>query len=152
MRNDIRFELAGEGPERGNLERQIRHYGLEEFFRLRGFVSDMPAFYRGLDLYLNTSIHEGIPFSVLEAMSYGVPVVAPHVGGFREILENGVQGYLVDERRPAAFSLKCLNLLEDEGIRQKMALAARDRIVKSFSVERMARQYHVLYRDTVNAA
>ncbi|MCI0559287.1 MAG: glycosyltransferase, partial [Nitrososphaera sp.] len=95
-KNDkIRFELAGEGPLLGDIQAPIKRYGLEEHFVLRGLLYDVGTFYQGLDIYLNTSMHEGIPMSVLEAMAYGLPAIVPKVGGLREIVTDGVDGYLV---------------------------------------------------------
>jgi len=65
--------LAGEGPERSKLQAQIQQYGLNETFVLQGHLDDRLPFYRSLDLYLNTSVHEGIPMSILEAMAHGLP-------------------------------------------------------------------------------
>jgi glycosyltransferase involved in cell wall biosynthesis len=143
----IRFELAGDGPELGRIHDLIQGYGLERCFLLRGFVDDVSNFYRGLDLYLNTSLHEGIPLSVLEAMAHGLPVVAPSVGGLKEILQNGVQGYLVESRNPGDFAEKCLHLYNNRELVDEMSSAARERIMKEFSIEAMARQYHDLYMD-----
>ena len=55
--------MAGEGPKRARLQAQIQQYGLNETFVLKGHIEDMLPFYRSLDLYLNTSVHEGIPMS-----------------------------------------------------------------------------------------
>ena len=67
----------------------------------------MPPFYHSLDLYLNTSVHEGIPMSILEAMAYSLPVVAPDVGGISEVVSNSEDGYLIEKRDPKAFAEKC---------------------------------------------
>ncbi|OGT97479.1 MAG: glycosyl transferase, partial [Geobacteraceae bacterium GWB2_52_12] len=67
-RENVRFELAGEGPQREPLETLIKRYGMGESFLLRGHQEDMDSFYKGLHLYINTSIHEGIPMTVLEAL------------------------------------------------------------------------------------
>ena len=68
--------------------------------------------YKGLDVYLNTSFHEGIPISVLEAMAYRIPVIAPKVGGLMEVLEDGVQGYLTEGRNPKDFAERCLTFMK----------------------------------------
>ena len=60
----IEFHLAGEGPERAKLQALIQQYGLNETFALKGHIEDMLPFYRSLDLYLNTSVHEGTPMSL----------------------------------------------------------------------------------------
>ena len=95
----------------------------------------MDAFYRSLDVYINTSVHEGIPMSVLEAMSYGLPVVVPKVGGFPEIVEDGVSGYLVGGREPEIFADKIFALLQPD-VRELMSRLARQRVKESFSTVR----------------
>jgi glycosyltransferase involved in cell wall biosynthesis len=143
----IRFQLAGDGPERSKLQALIEEYGLNDVFVLKGHLEDISAFYQGLDLYLNTSIHEGIPMSILEAMAYQLPVVAPKVGGFKEIVEEGVQGYLLEERNPKAFAEKCILLYENKALRQKMAQAAREKVMREFSLEKMAQNYFNVYLE-----
>ena len=83
--------------------------------------------------------------SVLEAMAYGVPPVAPRVGGFEEIVTDGVDGYLVDGRNPRDFAERCLSLCKNGTLRRNMGRAAREKIVEQFSVERMVNAYRDLY-------
>ncbi len=146
----IEFHLAGEGPERSKLQTLIHQYSLNETFVLKGHLEDMLPFYRSLDLYLNTSIHEGLPMSILEAMAHSLPVVAPDVGGIGEVVDNGEDGYLISTRDPKAFAEKCFLLYKNRQLRQRMARAAREKVVRSFSVENMAAQYHELYLNVVN--
>jgi glycosyltransferase involved in cell wall biosynthesis len=149
--NDVCFELAGDGPERPKIQCLIRKYGLEEKFVLRGFVDDISHFYQGIDLYLCTSLHEGIPMSVLEAMAHGLPVIAPKVGGLEEILEDGVEGYLVEGRNPIDYAEKCIKILVNGDMRDKMRMAARDKVAKDFSINHMAQKYYQLYRNMTNS-
>jgi len=143
--NNVRFELAGDGPLLDDVQGLIRKHGLEQHFTLRGFIRDVSGFYDGLDVYLNTSLHEGIPMSVLEAMAHGVPPVVPRVGGLEEIVTDGVDGYLVDGRNPRDFAERCLSLCKNETLRRNMGRAAREKIVGQFSVERMVKAYLDLY-------
>ncbi|MEA1896790.1 MAG: glycosyltransferase family 4 protein [Bacteroidota bacterium] len=145
-----KFHLAGEGPERAKLQALIQQYNLNETFVLKGHIEDVQTFYRSLDLYLNTSVHEGLPMSILEAIACGLPIVAPDVGGIGEVVDNGEDGYLVDIRDPKAFAEKRFLLYKNRQLRRRMAQAAREKIVKSFSVENMAAQYHELYLSVVN--
>jgi len=110
----------------------------------------MPAFYQRLDLYLNTSLHEGIPISVLEAMSYGIPVIASNVGGMAEILDNAVEGYLIEGRNPKEFAEKCIRLFENKTVKNRMALAGKEKVFKKFSIDQMAQQYRHLYFNKIN--
>jgi len=150
--HEIRFELAGDGPMLGDIQRLISRYGLEECFTLRGFVSDVCTFYDGLDVFLNTSLHEGIPMSVLEAMAHGVTPVVPRVGGLGEIIEDGGDGYLVDTRNPRDFAERCLSLYNNGTLRRNMARAARKKIIGHFSLERMVNDYLDMYMRTVKKA
>ncbi len=145
---NVDFMLAGDGPERTLLEGKVRESGIQKRFTFSGHVEDMDAFYMRLDIYLNTSVHEGIPMSVLEAMSHGLPVVVPKVGGFPEIIEDGVSGFLVPGRDSDGFADKIIALLQVD-TRRSAAEAARLRVVEHFSREAMARAYCQLYEELV---
>lgn len=145
---NIRFELAGNGPEMPELKKMIAYYGLKADFILKGHVDDMESFYRGLDVYLNTSVHEGIPMTILEALSYGIPVIAPAVGGIIEIIDDANDGFLIDSRNPQDFAEKCMLLKDNIELRKRMAHAAREKAEQVFSAEKMADKYYRLYRRT----
>jgi len=110
-----------------------------------GHTENIGRFYKGLHLYINTSIHEGIPMSILEAMSYGLPIIAPDVGGISEIIDDGVEGYLIDGRNPNHFAERCIRLVENRQLRAKMCRAAREKVIKEFSMEHMGEEYYKLY-------
>ena len=141
----IRFLLAGDGPEKEGITSLIREYKLEHAFRLLGFVDDMKGFYQRLDLYINTSLHEGLPMGILEAMSYGIPVIAPKCGGLPEMIDNGIEGFLVEGRNSKVFAEKCLQLFSDKELYIKMCEASRKKIHEKFSVDIMANNYFYLY-------
>ena len=142
----VDFVIAGDGPEYSMLNEKIEKYGLEDRFKMIGHQDNMDAFFRGIDIYINTSMHEGIPMSVLEAMSYKLPVVVPEVGGFPEIVENNVNGFLVSGRDPEIFAKKVLKLIQPD-FRKKMAIAAKQRVETNFSSKMMARAYYQLYKE-----
>jgi glycosyltransferase involved in cell wall biosynthesis len=147
---EVHFQLAGEGPERPVLEAMIQRYKLQDSFIMNGHQDDMDTFYRGIDIYLNTSIHEGIPMTILEALARGIPVIAPAVGGICEIITDGVEGFLIESRNPEAFAGKCLLLRKDKELRERMSKAARARAESAFSAEKMAENYCHLYRRAVS--
>jgi glycosyltransferase involved in cell wall biosynthesis len=147
--NNIQFILAGEGPERGVVQSLVKEFDIEKYFLFPGFINETSDFFQGLDLYINTSFHEGIPMSVLEAMAHGIPVVAPAVGGFCEIIDNGMNGFLVDSRDPMDFAKLCLKVIDNIDIRKKISHEAREKIIRDFSVEKMADSYMKLYHDTI---
>lgn len=148
--NKIRFDLAGEGPMLKDIQCLIRKFDLEKYFVLRGFINDINNFYQGLDIYLNTSLHEGIPMSVLEAMAHGIPPIVPNVGGLKEIVTDGVDGYLVDSGNLHDFAERCLSLYRDEALRLNMGRAAREKVIGQFSIERMIKAYLNLYMRMID--
>ena len=148
---DVRFELAGDGPERPALEAMVKRHGLDAGFILKGHQDDMESFYRGLDIYINTSVHEGIPMTILEALAHGLPVIAPAVGGIVEIIEDGKEGFLIDGRSTGDFAEKCLFLKDNSQERDRMARAAREKAERAFSAEGMAERYYRLYRQMVSS-
>ncbi|WP_298273267.1 glycosyltransferase [Geobacter sp.] len=146
---DIRFELAGNGPGMPALQTLVQSHGLSAGFILKGHQDDMGSFYRGLDLYLNTSVHEGIPMTILEALAHGLPVIAPAVGGIVEIIDDRAEGFLIGSREPSDFAEKCLYLRNNPEKRMGMARAAREKAERCFSAEKMAEGYYRLYlRET----
>jgi len=147
---NIRFELAGDGPDMAGLQELVNAYGLNDHFIFRGHVNDMNSFYLNLDVYLNTSIHEGIPMTILEALVHSLPVIAPAVGGIVEIIDDEVDGFLINSREPKGFVDKCLLLKENGELRDKMKRAAREKAEKSFSAEMMAEHYYRLYQKLCN--
>jgi len=142
---DVRFELAGEGPEFSKVTERIQRHGLQDVFRLKGFMENMSDFYNGLDLYINSSLHEGLPMSVLEAMSHGLPVVAPEEGGIKEVVGDGAQGFLIEGRDPKRFAQKCLLIYKDPNMNRRMGTSSREKVAREYSIKSMAGKYHELY-------
>jgi len=141
----IQFVVAGDGPEQVDLLKRIHRQGLEDNVRLIGFTDDMPGFYQALSVYMNTSLHEGIPMTILEAMACGLPVVAPQVGGIKEIITSDQQGFLIENHSAPEFAEKCLALYHSRRLWEHVSTAARQRILDSFDIHRTAEQYAYLY-------
>ncbi len=147
---DVCFELAGEGPEFENISEQIHRCGLQDVFRLKGFMGNMSDFYNGLDLYINTSLHEGFPMSVLEALAHGLPVVAPKEGGIKEVVADELHGFLIEERDPKRFAEKCLVIYKDRNLRRKMGTASREKVAREYSFQTMSGKYYELYNNILS--
>lgn len=143
---NIRFSVLGDGPLRPWLTAEVTRRGLGSRMTLFPAQSDPFPHYRTLDLYLNTSLHEGMPLSVLEAMGCGVPVVATRVGGIPEAVGHGEHGFLIEGRDPAAYTAWCRALLSDEHRRREMGQKAIERVRTIFGVGPMAAAYNQLYR------
>ena len=133
---DWRLLIIGDGPERDALRRQIEDAGLERQVSLLPAAADVAAYYRQASLYLMTSRYEGLPMVLIEAMSFGLPLVAYDCKtGPAELIDDGVNGYLVPDDDAAAFSEGVIKLMLDPGLREHFSLAALE--VPSFSPERI---------------
>nr|WP_269748996.1 glycosyltransferase family 4 protein [Desulfocicer vacuolatum] len=144
---NIVFKLAGDGPEKGMLCELAEIHGLGKKIEFLGHLDNMEAFYKTIDLYLNTSLHEGIPMTILEAMSHGIPVIAPDVGGIREIIDDGRDGFVMEQRTAHDFAMKCLFFHKNEDEYHKMSRLAVRKIIKKFTAKKMASDYCRLYDD-----
>ena len=143
------FVLAGDGPESPYLREMVRVRGLEGRFTLLGHLEDMSAFWDKIDVYVNTSRHEGFPITILEAMSRGLPVVAPAAGGLTEVIEPGVSGCLVAERKAEAFATALQNLIASPDLRANLGMNARRRVEELFTIRAMVHSYYALYEKIV---
>jgi glycosyltransferase involved in cell wall biosynthesis len=142
---EVCFIIAGEGPERQNLESLARDLGIAAHVYFLGYVSDMTELYPALDLLLMTSRLEGTPLTVLEAMAMGVPVVAARVDGMAEILEDGKDAYLVPSREPASFARRTISLLQDQAIASRFSRAGQTKVRSQYSATAMVRRVEDLY-------
>ena len=118
---------------------------LDQAVTFEGRVSSVQEAYRAGQVVVHTSISEGLPYTVLEAMATGRPVVATDVGGVAEAI--GDAGMLVPPRNPQAVADACVRLLASPGQRRALGAAARDRIVQHFTAEQCFDQYRQIYRE-----
>jgi sugar transferase (PEP-CTERM/EpsH1 system associated) len=147
-RPDARLLLAGEGPEREGIEKLIREHDLGRHVLLLGQRTDVPRLLAAADLFLLTSISEGIPLTVIEAMAAGLPVVATGVGGLAEVVEEGKTGLLAPAGDHAALARDLLRLAEDPGLRAEMGRRGRERAFARFSEDQMVERYRQLYNES----
>jgi len=148
---DARFVVAGEGDLRPTLERQIRDHHLEKHFFLAGFRPDVLSLHKGFDLFVMSSVTEGLGTSLLDAMACGKPVVATATGGIPEVVVDGETGLLVPPRDDRALAAAIVRLLEDEALRARMGAAGLARVRERFSAERMVRDTVAVYEEVVRA-
>lgn len=141
----FRLLVAGEGPMRESLERQVATLGLEGAVKFLGFVDDVASLLRQCDCFVLPSATEGMPISVLEAMSHGVPIVATRVGSIPAIAREEKEAVLVAPGDVAALATALERVLRNSELRRSLGDSARDRFVTEFTAARMAERYHHLY-------
>lgn len=129
--------LAGEGPSRAELERQAKELGISERVIFLGHRADIDRVVEAYDVIALPSLSESMPFSLLEGMAAGKPVVASAVGGIPELIEDGRTGYLVPPSDSYAMAEALIKVLRDPAETVLMGQAARERVKKHFSLEKM---------------
>jgi glycosyltransferase involved in cell wall biosynthesis len=143
---DARFIIAGEGELRPALERQIKDHHLEKHVLLVGFRPDVLSLHKAFDIFVLSSVTEGLGTSLLDAMAAGKPVVATMTGGIPEVVVDGETGFLVPPRDHAAMAEAIVALLKDEALRRRMGEAGRARACALFSAERMVQETLRVYQ------
>ncbi len=138
--------LVGQGPERPGLEKLAGELGLGSRVRFLGDRRDVPALLNAADVFALSSLSEGVPMALLEAMSCGLPVAATAVGGVPEVVEHGRNGLLVHRREAADLAQALSQLLDEPDRARELGRAARERVLEHFSLEAMLGAYAALYR------
>jgi glycosyltransferase involved in cell wall biosynthesis len=145
--------IVGDGPLRGDVERAVRARGLGACCRVLGARGDVAALLATLDVFVLTSVSEGLPFVILEAMALERPVVATAVNGVVDVVEPGVTGVLVARGDGGALARAVLDTLADRDRARAMGRAGRRRRVEAnFTASRMVRETEALYLDVLRGA
>jgi glycosyltransferase involved in cell wall biosynthesis len=145
----VRFSILGDGPLREPLLRRAEALGIADCTEFLAPRPDAFAYYESLDVYVNTSLHEGLPLSIVEAMACGRPIVSAAVGGIPEVVTHGEHGFLVEGRNAIRFADSCLALVRDESLRAAMGERAATTAHSRLSAPTMADAYRRLYERCV---
>lgn len=140
-------QIAGDGPERADLERQISKLDLGEIVRLHGLVTDTTEFYKSADIYVISSKREGLPIALLEAMSFGIPTVATDVGAIAEVVRHNMGGLIVAPGSPEQLADALEKVIDSEELRISLSKGGRARIEEDFSVDNLARRHIQKYEE-----
>lgn len=134
--------VVGEGPERPNLEKQIHELGLEDRINLVGEKSqeELTAVYNKCDIFVLTSISEGIPVVAMEAMSIGLPVVAPNITGMSELVKHGQTGFLFNQGDLEQATDAVIKLVKDTDLRVQMGYLAREKVISEYNIHDNTRE------------
>ncbi|WP_075292059.1 glycosyltransferase family 4 protein [Pararhizobium arenae] len=148
---EVRFLIVGSGPQHDELRAKCLTDGISKNVIFAGERRDIPDILSSADVFALTSVSEGLPISILEAMAAGLPVVATDVGGVSEIVDDGKTGFLVPSRSPSDVADRILRLLASPDDRQTFGAAGKRRVVRAFSPEHMIAQTAHLYDRLLTA-
>lgn len=141
--------VAGDGESRAELEALTARLGLGDRVRFLGWQTDLAALYAGIDIVALSSINEGTPVAVIEAMAAGRAVLSTAVGGVPDLIDDGRTGRLVPAGDEAALAAALGELIENADLRRRLGIAARSDVLARFGDERLVREMDRLYRDTL---
>jgi len=144
-----RLVMVGDGPDRAEAEAYARNRGFEEEVRFTGKQLNIGTILACSDVFLLPSATESFGLAALEAMSYGVPVVASRVGGLPEVLRHGVDGFLEPLGDVEAMAQDVLRMLRDPALRARLGASAKARALDTFAEGPIIDQYEALYERTL---
>ena len=144
---EARFVIVGEGELRGQLEAQARDLGLERRCIFAGFRADLDRLIPAFTVFCLSSHMEGLGTSLLDAMAFGVPVVATAAGGIPEAVTDGITGRLVPPRDPEALAAALVEALQDPARRDAWGRAGRKRFEERFTADRMVEATLAVYAE-----
>lgn len=138
---EVQFVMGGSGRLDGAVREAVARAGLTDRLRLLGWRSDMARLLGALDVFVLSSRWEGLPIALLEAMAAGCAPVSTTVDGCADVVRDGIDGRLVAPGDPAALAAAISDVIADPARRARMAVAARDRVVREFGEDRMLAEW-----------
>jgi glycosyltransferase involved in cell wall biosynthesis len=148
-RIDFRLLVIGDGPLKSNLVKLADSLGLQNTIIFTGTRHDIPDLLNAMDIFVLSSISEGISLTLIEAMSCFLPIVATNVGGNPEVIVDGETGFLVPSQNAEALADKLILLMKMPDVRRRMGKAGRARAVKLFSMQKAVMSYEKCYRQFI---
>jgi len=148
---DLRLWMVGDGSERGTLERLAMDLGIAGHVTFWGQQLDVAPFFSAADAFIMSSRSEGLPVSLLQAFSLGLPAIVTNVGGMAEIVRMAEAGPTVSAADPAEMAAAILRLAGSDAEREKFATNAEAAFHSRFTLQTMVDAYMELYRDTAGA-
>jgi glycosyltransferase involved in cell wall biosynthesis len=148
---DAMLCLVGDGPDRAEVERRANALGIVRRCLFVGYQEDVSPFYAAFDTFVLPSANEGTPVTVIEALAAGRPVVATRVGGLPDLLDDGVEGFLVPPGAVDELVERLAQLAVDPELRDRMGAAARMRMPQRYAVARLLDDMDAFYRSLLEA-
>jgi glycosyltransferase involved in cell wall biosynthesis len=143
---DVRFVLVGQGPLERDARDQVRQLELDGTVIFTGFREDVPRVVAAMDVFVLSSLHEGLSIALMEAMALGKPSVVTRVGGLPEQVEHDRQGLLVPPADPSALADGIVTVLRDRDLQVRLGSAARQRAA-DFDIRGAVRRMEELYAE-----
>ena len=151
--SNIKFILVGNGPLDMNLRKMVDKFSLNKNVQFAGFVphEKIYEYYQNSTIYVLPSYYEGLPTTLLEAMSCGMASITTNVQGNSELIKNGENGLLISPKNPKELAEKILYLLDNAELRKKLGENARKTIEKRYTWDKVSKNYETIYNNLIEA-
>ena len=146
---NVHFLLVGDGPLKEVIYEYAKSLGIDKRLKMIGFHKNIIDILKTFDIFALTSLHEGIPMSLLEAMCIGIPTVTTRVGGIPEVIVDNYNGLLIPPDDPVAFSKACISLLENNMLAEKLARNAKQDMKSKYSLNNTINKTVTLYHTYI---
>lgn len=143
----FKMVVAGDGSEKDLLYKLIKEKSLEDHIHCLGQVEDIQTFYSSIDVLINVSRSEGIPMSLIEGMSRGLPLVAFDVGSLHQLIHEGENGWLVEAFDCKTYADRIAELMDNMSLRQQFGECSKRIMYEHFHVDEMNRKLGKIYRE-----
>lgn len=145
----VHYLICGRGPELDNLKNLAKELGVENQIHFLGFRTDIKDLSKVADIFLFTTLQEGMPRSMMEAMASGLPCIASKIRGNVDLLEEGIGGYLVPAKEENAVADRLNRLVENPDLRERMSKINLERI-KGFDIGVVKSRMEEIYKEVLN--
>jgi glycosyltransferase involved in cell wall biosynthesis len=144
------FIMVGDGPLKSELEKKRMELKLESRVHFVGLQTDIRPYVSAVDVYMMSSVFEGLPIALLEAMAMGCPVISTAAGGIKEVIRHDIDGLLCEVDKPRELVNFARSFIEQKTKREAFGIAARKRVEASFSIRQMVNELEKIYRKLLN--
>jgi glycosyltransferase involved in cell wall biosynthesis len=147
---ECHFIIIGDGPLRSELEKKRTELKLESAVHFAGLQTDIRPYVSAMDIYMMSSVFEGLPIALLEAMAMGCPVISTAAGGIKEVIRHNIDGLLCEVDKSNDLVKFASHLIEQGNSRKAFGIAARKRVEASFSIRQMVNELEKTYGKLLN--
>jgi len=135
---------SGENPDKEKIKKLIEKYQLKNVYLIE-WLDNAARYLKAFDIFVLPSLKEGLPYTILEALAAGIPVIATDVGGIPEIINNNIDGFLIKPKNSRQLAEKVLYLINNPEIARKAAEKGREKITQKFNLTKMIEQTKKVY-------
>ena len=138
---NVEFIFVGDGPLRQIAEEKVKKLNIESYCHFLGNRSDVGKILQTFDIFILSSLWEGLPLSLLEAQYFGIASIVTNVGGIPEVVKNEYNGLLVPPKDPVKLSQTILRVLNDYNLRKELGKNGKKVVMQRFTIDKMKNCY-----------